>query len=355
MRRCLLLLPLLIACAEERSAAPKAQSPEDCPAATAPDVDLDDALAGHALETVSYTPPWTEARDLDLHIWYATDDESGEPTRYLDFMSDPESLHGAALAAPEGCGFPLVLYSHGYQGWAGNGSDVLRQFVRNGWIAAAPDHAGNTLTDNVEPVPLSFDMTRVTDLLASLDHLAALPSDHPLAGRINTDRVLVLGHSYGAQTAWLLSGPTSDPEKVDAACAAEGCTAAERAAFDAPVTDPRLAAVAPLDGSATGLVSPEGWATRQTPVLAMSQPGEGPATAYAEAAGEGVSWISIEGSCHETFTSTPVACDFPKDEGLSIVSTYLLAYGNLWVRDEDNGADLLSGDRVLDERVVVVP
>ena len=60
----------------------------DGPDVIVPDVDHDDALAGHALETVSYTPPWTEARDLDLHIWYATDDMDDVRKAFATFEFD---------------------------------------------------------------------------------------------------------------------------------------------------------------------------------------------------------------------------------------------------------------------------
>jgi predicted dienelactone hydrolase len=324
----------------------------------APTVDLADGLAGHREDSVTHTPAWAETRTVPLHIWYPTQATTGEAVNYLDFMPDPDSLGGASVDLPaDGCKLPLVLYSHGYQGWAGNETDVLRQFVRNGWIAAAPDHTGNTLTGNVEPVPVGFDLTRVADLQRVIDHLADLPEGDPLRGRIDTDHVLVLGHSYGGQTAWLLAEPDFDPALVDAECAGTegGCTEAERAAFESPVSEPRVVSVAPLDGAANSLVSASGWARRTKPVLFMSRESDDAAEAYARAAGEGVIWMMLSGSCHESFTSTPVACDLSKEVSLPIVSEWLLAWGATTVQGQSGYADLLAGDRLVSELTVVTP
>jgi pimeloyl-ACP methyl ester carboxylesterase len=346
-----------IACQPERAPPPEGADPDaPCGPAFQP-TDLADAVAGHRLDLVAHQPAWAEPRDLPVHLWYPTDATTGAPVSYLGFFDDPASLGDAPFADP-GCRSPLAVYSHGDQAWAGNGTDLLRQLVRSGFIAAGPDHVGNTLADNVDPRPVGFDRTRVADIQAVIDHLADLPADHPLHGRVDTERVLVLGHSYGGQTAWLFSGPTFDAAAIDAACAEHpnGCSDAERAAFDAPIDDPRVRGVIALDGAAgTDVIAASGWATRHTPVLYLSQASTGAADAYARAAGDGVTWVQITGACHESFTSTPLACDLPKEEGLSIVADWTTAWTGHALFGLNDAAAVLSGETLIDPRTIVTP
>ncbi len=354
-----LLAWLLFAPACDTQPAPDTQEdPGLCPPIS-PTINLADAVAGHREDSMIYTPAWAPTREVPLHVWYPTAATTGSEVSYLDLFDDPGSLGDAPFQGPDSeCLLPLVLYSHGYQGWGGNGTDVLRQFVRNGWIAAAPDHTDNTLADNVEPHPVGFSLTRVADIQQAIDHLANLPEEDPLAGRIDTEHVLVLGHSRGGQTAWLLSGPTFDPVALEEACAASatGCTQAERDAYAQPIDEPRVVAVGPLDGSAgTDVVAEEGWDTRSKPVLSMTQESQDAADAYARAAGEGVIWVQIHEACHESFTSTALPCDLPKEEGLEIVTTWLTAWGATQVQGQTGWEELLSGDELLSDRTTVMP
>lgn len=346
------LLPLLlVACDGEPEPTPVGS----CATGAAPTIDIEGAVAGTRSAQTAYTVPWTgEARELAVHTWYATDDAEGTGARWLDLFDDANSWVDAGYAPPEeGCLAPLVVYSHGSQAWAGNGSPVIRQLVNAGWVAAAPDHTDNLLTQNQDPKPESFPLLRALDVTATIDWIEGLPEDDPLHGRVDTSRVLLFGHSYGGQTSWIHGGPTFDPALIAARCegSAVGCTPEEEAAFADPVADPRIVAVGPLDGSlGTDLVADAGWATLDRPVLYMTgSGGEGEAAAFARASTGDVTWVDLLGACHESFTDSPVDCEVEKTHGLMITATYVANFGTHTVLDSDD-ADVLA---VLDGTTVV--
>ena len=336
--------------------------PEVCVPAAASEARLDDR-AGYRVADVPVDAPWLEevegeARAVPLGIWYATDAAEGEHPYYLGVFEDTGSWVDAPFA-DRACGakMPLIVYSHGSQGWGGNGSSLVRHLVAQGWVAAAPDHLKNTLLDNEEPRRVSFSLTRMADVIAAIDAVEALPEGDPLHGRVDTSKVLVMGHSFGGQTAWLLSGPALDQAELAARCEAEpGCTEAEYAAFADPPLDPRIAAVVPLDGFAgEDVVAPEGWGEASLPIFYMSQGGEGSDYAFDTAAAAAPTWAAFEGACHETFTDTPLPCDFDKEEGHDLIAAYLTAFAEVQIRGsgEARWGELLSGAVSLDPRVTI--
>lgn len=328
-----------------------------------PSLDWSDEITGYAPAELTYDVSWSgEARTIPWGLWYPTGDTTGTPAMYRDAFADSKALVGADFADPApGCKLPLVVYSHGSQAWGGNTSPILRHLVRQGWVAAAPDHLGNTLDDNVEPRPVSFSLTRVEDVRATIDAIESLPEGHPLHDRVDTSRVLVMGHSFGGQTAWLFAGPTFDTDAIDARCdgGPPGCTDGERAAFDAPVDDPRVVAVLPLDGGAgTDLVADAGWATATRPVLYMSQQASNPddnSFTHAALAAD-VTWVQVAGACHESFTATALPCPgLDKAEGLAITGRFVTAFAAtqvLQIQDE-HALGVLDGTQDTSEKLTI--
>jgi len=331
---------LLIACGGD------APSPKSDAAPCVPELpsefDLEILTGTRVIESTS-TVPWSGVeRSVPVRVYYPTDDTSGTSAKYIDLLEDPHALVDASLRKSE-CTHPLLVWSHGSQAYMGNGSPLVRQLVADGWVVIAPEHTGNTLIDNWDPRPMDFDMLRVHDVQHALDLVESLPETDPLAGRVDTSRVVVAGHSYGGQTAWLFSGPTFDAETIATRCEESelGCDNGEADAYQA-VDDPRVVGVMPLAGSAsTSIVAAEGWATVHTPVLYItgSEDTDGK-PAFDDTNGHDVTWVEIQGACHESFTFTALTCPGMEDsESFPIVSTYLNAFAWTQVLESDD-ADL---------------
>jgi dienelactone hydrolase len=330
-----------------------------------PSLEWDEKNTGFNQLELSYDVRWSgDTRTIPWDLWYPTDATTGVAAAYRDAFADPYAFVDAPFADPApGCKLPLVVYSHGSQAWGGNTSPILRHLVAQGWVAAAPDHLGNTLDNNVEPRPITYSMTRVEDVRATIDAIEALPEDHPLHGRVDTSKVLVMGHSFGGQTSWLLAGPTLDTAAIVARCDADPTQPECEYAADAyagAVDDPRVAAVLPLDGTAgQDLVADAGWATATRPILMLSQSSSNPddsAFTHAALAAE-VTWVQVAGSCHESFTSTALPCPgLDKTEGLQITGRFVTAFAATQILglQDAHALGVLDGTQDVSEKLTIL-
>ena len=109
---------------------------------------------------------------------------------------------------------PLIVFSHGLGG-SRNGYQYLgRYWASHGFASLHVQHIGsdNSLWRG-NPFGLTFRLTeaakdseamaRAKDVSFALTELLALPS---LSGRVDANRIVAAGHSYGANTTMLLAG-----------------------------------------------------------------------------------------------------------------------------------------------------
>lgn len=104
---------------------------------------------------------------------------------------------------------PVVLFSHG-NGWSLDAYAPLADFwAAHGFMVVQPTHLDSRtlgVTHDDPRFPRIWRI-RVEDLTRCLDQLATLEAAVPgLAGRVDTDRIAVAGHSWGATTASALLG-----------------------------------------------------------------------------------------------------------------------------------------------------
>ena len=325
----------------------------------APVVDIAaDPKAGFEFQETTYTVPGTgEERTIRLNVWYPTDDTEGALTRFNAISVDRGSFLNASVRVPSGQA-PVMIYTHGDRGWGGSAFTLARQFVANGWIVVAVDHTGNTVLDNIDPRPFEFDVLRAYDVRAAHDHIADLPAEHPLAGHLDTSRVMLVGHSYGGQTAWIVGGVELDRDAIEARCAPD-CVQAELDAYAMYEPDPRVVAVVAMDGEVrSDSVADTGFTNMQAAVMALTPSDmERHQVLFDRSVGADVTWVQLDGACHESFTSTNfgVCPTMEPTTGRRITANYAIAFGSRHVLESRNAEllDVLDGTTEVDPVVTV--
>jgi predicted dienelactone hydrolase len=372
-------LAVIAACGDDAASRPDAIADVPSSFDTTPDADPDDATVpatlldndlrlpgpfrvGYRTFDHTYTPPDGPARTIRIHLWYPTEATSGPNPTYAGIFEDTDAIVDAPLAPPvESAGYPLHVHSHGHLGFAATSSFMMRHFASHGWVAAAPDHTGNTIVDNIDPRPVAIYFLRPADISATLDALADLPRNDALAGRLRTERVLLSGHSFGAHTCWAAAGATFDAAAIDAGCAEGGtlapCTSNEKAVFAAGLGDPRIAAILPMAGTIRReLHGPTGHAAVTTPILALSGSNDpvGAEDQFATTTALDLTWVELAGGCHQTFALG--ACDtLETAEGFAIVNTFALGFARAHILGDTAPATLtlLDGSASLSAKVTV--
>ncbi|MFE9461292.1 alpha/beta hydrolase family protein [Streptomyces californicus] len=231
-------------------------------------------------------------------------DYSGVPGFLLDGL--PRARTHAVPGAPvaeDGGPFPLVLFSPGLGGVRTQNTAWAEELASHGYVVAAVDHPydsaavvlsdGRILRTRVtatgdpakdEALAVRWTRTRAADLRAVLTRLERMGSggaDGPLAGRLDTGKAAVTGHSIGGAAALV--------------------AAREDARFDAVVD---------LDGFPHGTTG----GRFEQPVLALTQeigpdtdPDYLPRLTRVLESGEATNYrLTVPGAAHLTFTDAPL-------------------------------------------------
>ncbi len=173
---------------------------------------------GYRTREVAYEVAETgEARMLRVAIWYPTRARTGDAVRYFGLFYDGDVFGNAP--APGDQAFPVLLYSHGGNGYAEASSFLAEHFASHGWVVIAPDHWGNTATDIDTPRVASTYFARSRDLHPALE---AVRADQTQPGMPQlTDTLVVSGHSFGGFTALMAAGAEIATDQIVASCKAE--------------------------------------------------------------------------------------------------------------------------------------
>lgn len=286
---------------------------------------------GHRTLEHTYTAfDGDKPRTITVDVWYPTLDSSGDDAVYA-YGSDELAFEDAVPAPTiHDGGYPVHLHSHGFQGWGATSAFMMRHFASHGWVAVAPNHAGNMLADHQDPLYTAHYIHKLRDLQESLDIL----SEASLDGTVQLDAVVLSGHSFGASySTWGGAGARFDA--VEETCAnkampAGGCTDAELAAFTSgTLQDDRVAAIIPMAGTVRqSFFGETGYEAVTEPVLFMSGTEDNPDSSqnqWETATQATMLWASLEGGCHQTFALGQCST-LDVELGYTIANTYALAF-----------------------------
>jgi len=205
---------------------------------------------GHATVQISLAIGLNKSLPIDVEVWYPAnkkDFNAAPATVYRSRLYgvpliparwDPLSWQITSRVAKEdvqikarGRAFPLVIFSHGAGSSPLDYIPTLEHLASHGYVVAAPWHTGNSQDDNLtgfinrqagwttpgqpqllpcfdgDPMPCADNVVqtvvtnRVRDLRAIADELPSL-----FGGRVDVERLGVMGHSAGSILAVLAAG-----------------------------------------------------------------------------------------------------------------------------------------------------
>lgn len=152
-------------------------------------------------------------RPLTVDVWFPLDagiDVSAlAPQQYTllpgVYYESPDAFAATAEQIDTADTFPLIVYSHGSGGLRYIHSSYAEGLASHGYVVAAPDHAGNTVLDqlaNAQDSPAEIGFNRSGDVRRVIDAMVdqADPAAGGYAARVDPEQVAVTGHSVGGST-----------------------------------------------------------------------------------------------------------------------------------------------------------
>ena len=164
---------------------------------------------GYHTEDIQIQNIVTESeRTVRVALWYPTPEAGDEYATYPVVAVRQRAWKDVPVALDSKA--PLLLYSHGSIVFPEMGAFMAEFFASHGWIVAAVEHTGNTLTNAIEDRPDEIYAQRPSDVSQVLDWLLSLEAGHKLANLVDSHSIVVSGHSFGGYTSFALAGAHYD-------------------------------------------------------------------------------------------------------------------------------------------------
>ncbi|MFM9059998.1 MAG: alpha/beta hydrolase family protein [Planctomycetaceae bacterium] len=263
------------------------------------------------------------------------------------------------VSYPEGDGpYPLIVFSHGFGGNKDAFSTIARHWAGHGYVVIQPTHAdglgrrdGDRTAAGGRPERLGRGglfaglndadriADRVADLVLILDSLAEIEKAVPgLEGRIDTKRIGVGGHSFGAYTTMLIGGVTVD-------------LGGEQARS---FRDRRVTCILPISAQGTGQqgLTETSWAGLTIPMMTIT------GTRDRGVGGQGVDWkkepyafsppgskylVVIDGANHLSFGGGLGVRGSDVTDVVKLTSTF---FWDAFLKDSEPARDYLQSDEL---------
>jgi predicted dienelactone hydrolase len=162
---------------------------------------------GVGYQKITITDETRNNRELFVDVWYPVDtiDFIANPVAKYDLGSNfslPSSVAGDSLPISQENNRNLIVFSHGSGGLSTQVYPLMEILASQGFIVAAPTHAGNAVGDNddersVQVANRAADMSFVIDQMLLRSNT---PGDQ-FEGRVSAENIGTTGHSFGGSTA----------------------------------------------------------------------------------------------------------------------------------------------------------
>ena len=153
-------------------------------------------------------------RPIRTAVWYPAAPNSIEKLATAGSSENPWFILGKqaekATLASDHTHYPVVLISHGTGGSAQGMSWLAIRLARQGYIALAVSHHGNTAAEPYCAEGFACWWERAHDLTVALDQLC---HENIFSGRVDLSKVYAAGFSLGAYTVLALAGAITDMQQ----------------------------------------------------------------------------------------------------------------------------------------------
>lgn len=188
-------------------------------------------------------PAVEASRTLTGAVWYPC----GAPQE--ETRAGSRAIIGTKNCTLVGDKLPLVVISHGREGWFGGHHATAAALADAGFIVAAISHPGDNASDKSRVDDVSVLVDRPTDIKRLIDFMLGAWPDAP---KMDRDRIGLFGFSRGGYTGLVVIGANPDFRKGVPGCEGSSFRACEQLRNNElpsqpPTHDPRVKAAVIVD------------------------------------------------------------------------------------------------------------